>query len=238
MIKLMNVEGHFYWVKAESVLFIQEKELGSGILIDQLPELIDVMETGEEVADRVEIALGRSTEHTVYTVAPSAGYANKSMWATPTIIATEIQVDQVANVKRHAKQGESIVITGTASRHDLDIGAVVITAFDADADGQVIAAGQFVGYEDYDVLEGIPKLETIIVENEDEDEPEVIEAPYQLVHRAAKANETIEIIGNSGSNKVKIGARMMAIADAMPDKMVIAAGQFIPFDDYSVVEFI
>jgi hypothetical protein len=236
MIKLTGLENTPFWVKATSILFVQGKaESGSVIMVDQVPGLLDCTESPEEII--------RSIRETVLTVIPhppvisvaSTGPLDKSLWDVPPIIATEAAPEQETKTKRHAKQGESIEIIGQVSRHKLDIGTVCVVVLDADVDGSVVADGQFVEYVDYVVLNTIPKLEAVVVEPEEE--PEVVEPTYQLVKRVATGGETIEITGNTGSHKVRVGTHVMAIADAMVDKSVIAAGQFIPYDDYSVVEF-
>jgi hypothetical protein len=245
MIKLNTIDGKKYWIKAENIILVGEEENGSVIVISEFGEL-QCIEPAAEIAQAIEnyspIASYSSVpldnlDSSLWKGAPAITVTSDAVEVdepSEKILANSVKTDELVKEKRHAKQGESIEITGVASRHDLEVGAVVITAFDAEVDGTVVAAGQFVGLADYVVL-NIPKFETIIMELEEE--PEAIEPPYKLVKRVAEAGETIQVIGNNGSHNMKIGERATAVADAMRDKSVVALGKFIPYDDYTVVEF-
>lgn len=149
------------------------------------------------------------------------------------VLRNPTEKEKAERVKRHAKQGETVVIIGDLSRHGLDIGREMIVAFDAEENGQVVASGFFVGYDDYLVLD-VPVAEVTISEYVEEVEEKTV-VPTKLIKRPAKGGETIEITGNTGRHGIAIGAQIEAMGDAGNDKSVIAFGHFVPYEDYSVV---
>lgn len=125
------------------------------VLGKRLKAVSDAVPTKDPAENYAAIAMGFIIPYNDYIVIEPADGALPAITVDEYVPSSDATTTKkpTTQVKRPAKQGETIEITASSLAHRFPIGTTLTAISDAGADRNVLAKGTFIPYSDYHVLE-------------------------------------------------------------------------------------